>query len=53
MKNLFKVYLKKIFSDLHSAILGIIVAALILGAGGIWVFSKDLCGKGDVRAESA
>jgi hypothetical protein len=27
---------------LHSAILGIIVAALILGAGGILVFSKNL-----------
>ncbi len=42
MENLFKVYLKKVFSDLHSAILGIIVAALILAAGGIWVFSKNL-----------
>ena len=42
MKNLFKVYLKKVFSDLHSAIVGIIVGALILGVGGIWVFSKNL-----------
>ena len=42
MKNLFTAYLKKVFSDLHSAILGIILAALILGAGGIWVFSKNL-----------
>ena len=42
MKNLFKNFIKKIFSDLHSAILGIIVAALILSVGGIWVFSKKL-----------
>jgi hypothetical protein len=42
MKNLFKGYLKKVFSDLHSAILGIIVTALILAAGGIWIFSKNL-----------
>jgi hypothetical protein len=42
MKNIFTLYLKKVFSDLHSAILSIIIAALILGAGGIWVFSKDL-----------
>jgi hypothetical protein len=42
MKNLFKVYLKKVFSDLHSTILGIIIGALILSVGGIWVFSKNL-----------
>jgi predicted RNA-binding Zn-ribbon protein involved in translation (DUF1610 family) len=42
MKHLFKVYLKKVFSDLHSAILSTIVAALILGVGGIWIFSKKL-----------
>ena len=42
MKNPFKNYLKKFFSDLHSAILGIIVAAFILSVGGIWVFSKKL-----------
>jgi len=42
MKNLFKEYLKKVFSDLHSAIVGIIISALILGVGGIWVFSKNL-----------
>jgi hypothetical protein len=42
MKNLFKGYLKKVFSDLHSAIFGIIVTALILAAGGIWIFSKNL-----------
>ena len=44
MKNLFKNYLKKLFSDLHSAILGKIVAAFILSVGGIWVFSKKLWG---------
>ncbi len=39
MKNLFKVYLKKVFSDFHSAM----VAALIVAVGGgIWVFSKKL-----------
>ena len=42
MKNLFKVYLKKAFSDFHSAIVCIIVCALILSVGGIWVFSKNL-----------
>jgi hypothetical protein len=42
MKNLFKVYLKKVFSDFHSTIVGIIVGALILSVGGIWVFSKNL-----------
>jgi hypothetical protein len=42
MKSIFTVYLKKVFSDLHSAILSIIITALIIGAGGIWVFSKDL-----------
>jgi len=42
MKNLFKEYLKKFFSDLHSTIVSIIIGALILGAGGIWFFSKNL-----------
>jgi hypothetical protein len=42
MKNLFKIYLKKVFSDLHSAIVGIIVGALIISVGSIWVFSKNL-----------
>jgi hypothetical protein len=42
MKNLFKEYLKKVFSDLHSTIVGIIIGALILGVGGIWAFSKNL-----------
>ena len=42
MSNLLKNYLKKIFSDLHSTILGIIVAAFILSVGGIWVFSQKL-----------
>ena len=42
MKNIFKGYLNKIFSDLHSAILGIIVGAIILSLGGIWVFSNKL-----------
>ena len=42
MTSLLKVYLKKIFSDLHSTILSIIVGALVLGLGGIWAFSKKL-----------
>lgn len=42
MKNLLKNYFKKIFSDLHSAIIGIIFCTIILGAGGIWVFSKKV-----------
>lgn len=42
MKRLLKAYLKKFFSDLHSVILAIILTALILGAGGIRVFSENL-----------
>lgn len=42
MKNLFKKYLKKVFSDLHSTIVSIIIGALILGVGGIWAFSRNL-----------
>jgi hypothetical protein len=42
MKLLLKAYFKKFVSDLHSAILSAIVATLILGLGGIWIFSKTL-----------
>jgi len=42
MANLFKTYLKKLFSDLHSAIIGIVIGAIVVGLGGIWVFSKQL-----------
>lgn len=45
MKKLFKAYLRKCFSDLHSAILNIILTIFILGVvgvGGIWAFSKNL-----------
>jgi hypothetical protein len=42
MAKLFKTYLKKLFSDLHSAIISIIVGAMILGLGGIWAFSERL-----------
>ena len=42
MTNLLKAYLKRIFSDLHSAILSIIFGALVLGVGGIRAFSKSL-----------
>jgi hypothetical protein len=42
MANPFKTYLKKLFSDLHSAILSILIGAIVLGVGGIWAFSKRL-----------
>lgn len=45
MKNLHeavKTYFKKVCSDLHSAIVGIIVTALILSVGGIYLISKNL-----------
>ena len=42
MVNSFKSYLKKLFSDLHSAILSIFVGAIFLAVGGIWAFSKQL-----------
>jgi DNA-directed RNA polymerase subunit RPC12/RpoP len=42
MANFLKSYLKKLFSDLHSAILSIFVSAIVLGVGGIWAFSKVL-----------
>jgi len=42
MLNAIKNYFKKILSDLHSAIVGIIVAGLILSLGGIYLFFKEL-----------
>jgi len=44
MKNLFKVYLKKVFSDLHSAIVSTIVALIIgvVGILGIWALLKKI-----------
>jgi hypothetical protein len=42
MANFLKSYLKKLFSDLHSAILAMLVSAIVLGLGGIWAFSKGL-----------
>jgi len=42
MKIPFTVYLKKVSSDLHAAIIAAIVGTLIIGVGGIWVFSKKL-----------
>jgi hypothetical protein len=42
-------YLKKIFSDLHSAIIGKIVSALLIRAGGIYLFSKKVaCSRRDI-----
>jgi hypothetical protein len=35
-------YIKKIFSDLHSAIVGAIVTAIILSIGSIYLFAKNL-----------
>lgn len=40
-KNI-KEYIKKLFSDVHSAIVGIIVAALFLSIGSIYLFAKNL-----------
>jgi len=42
MKSLLKAYFKKLVSDLHSAILAVIVVAALAGLGGIWIFSKTL-----------
>ncbi len=42
LKKILKSYIKKAFSDLHSTIIGLVVAALILGVGGIRIFSKTL-----------
>lgn len=42
MANPLKAYLKKLFSDLHSIILGIVVTAIVLTVGGIWAFSKHI-----------
>jgi len=41
MANLIKTYLKKLFSDLHSAIISIVIV-FVLGLGSIWAFSKHL-----------
>ena len=42
MKNLLKAYIKKIFSDSHSAITAIILVSLIAGSGGIYLFFESL-----------
>lgn len=45
MKNpieLTRDYLKKVFSDLHNAIVGAIVAAIVLSGGGIYLFAQKI-----------
>ncbi len=42
MASLVKEYLKKLFSDLHSAIIGMVIGAIAIMLGGIWTFSKTL-----------
>lgn len=45
MKNLIepiKSYFKKVFSDLHNAIVGAVVAAVILSGGGIYLYARQL-----------
>lgn len=42
LREVIQAYLKKVFSDLHSAIVGIIVGAIILGIGSIYLFAKSL-----------
>lgn len=45
MKNLqalIKTYLKKVFSDLHAIILGIVVGGIIVVSGSIYLFAKKL-----------
>ena len=37
-----KEYINKLFSDVHSAIVGIIVAALFLSIGSVYLFAKNL-----------
>ena len=41
-REVIQAYLKKVFSDLHSAIVGIIVGAIILIIGSIYLFAKNL-----------
>jgi hypothetical protein len=42
LKAKLKSYFKKLFSDLHSAIVGIIIAAVLLSLGGIRIFYENL-----------
>jgi len=42
MASLVKEYVKKLFSDLHSAVIGIVIGAVVVALGGIWAFSKNL-----------
>ncbi len=42
LKEILKSYIKRLSSDLHSSVVGIIVAALILSFGGIFLFAKTL-----------
>ncbi len=42
LREVAQLYLKKVFSDLHSAIVGIIVSAIILSVGGVYLFYKNL-----------
>jgi uncharacterized membrane protein len=42
LQKYIKEYITKLFSDVHSAIVGIIVAALFLSIGSIYLFAKNL-----------
>jgi len=42
MKKPLLTYLKKLFSDLHAAIIGIVVGSLFVGGLGIYIFFRNL-----------
>ena len=42
MKKIVTNWIKKIFSDLHSAIVGIVLLALLASGGGIYIFFRKL-----------
>lgn len=42
LKKKLKAYIKKLLSDLHSAIVSIAVAALFLAVGGMYIFAKNV-----------
>lgn len=41
MKDAAKAYLKKIFSDLHNVIVGVVLGALMLGTGATYLFLEN------------
>jgi len=42
LKELSSAYIKKLFADLHSAVVSVVVVAFFLGVGGIYLFAKNV-----------